>query len=167
VSRRRLSVTVAVVVALLIPAVPAHASTAIVVCHGVTTTTYDPPLTPTPRPTDRTTTEELLCEPLSGMPFTGSRTAKVRASLSCPALSEAPGAQTFRYSWDTLQSPNHSVVKAQGYPGELSTSRAGTVVSGRYKGYAYIQVTDAVPPSCASSGIAETSTRSTVTFTAP
>ncbi|TWP48699.1 hypothetical protein FKR81_27650 [Lentzea tibetensis] len=168
-SRRRFTVTATVVVALLVPAIPAAAADtpAIVVCHGVTTTTFDPPLTPTPQAVDRTTTEELLCEPVSGMPFTGSRTAKVRATLSCPALAEAPGPQTFRYTWDTLHPPNFSVIKSYGYPGDLRTSRAGVVISGRYKNYSYIQVTDTAPPSCASNGIAETTTRSTATFLSP
>lgn len=160
----------ALVVAMLVPAAPALAQGGpqVIVCSGVTTTTYDPPLTHAVRTTNRTTTEELLCVPLSGMPFTGARTEAVRGAMSCPIPADPQGSRTYRYNWDNDNPPNSSVVKSVGYPGERMTSRSGTVIGGRYKNYAFIQVTDEIGPfSCDNAGLASTTRRTTVTFTAP
>ncbi|GLZ34517.1 hypothetical protein Lesp02_67040 [Lentzea sp. NBRC 105346] len=165
--RRRFSVIAAVAGALLLPALPAQAAEApIIVCSGVVTTTYDPPLGNTFRATNRTTTEELLCVPTSGMPFTGSRTSAVRGTFSCPIPADSPTPESYRYKWDNEHAPNSTVVKTVGYSGERMSSRTGSVIGGRYKGYSYIQVTDAVASSPCD-GTTQTARRSTVTFTAP
>lgn len=167
-SRRRFTVTAVLVVAMLVPAVPATAATApIVVCSGVTTTSYDPPLDNIVRTTNRTVSEELLCVPTSGMPFTGSRGTAVRGAMSCPILADPTGPLTFRYGWDS-GTPASSVVKSVGYPGERMSSRAGSVIGGRFKGYHFIQVTDDVGQvACDDAGVAQTTRRTSVTFTAP
>lgn len=150
------------------------------VCTGITTTTYDPPLTNTAQNITRTTTSYYLCIPVLGLPFIGSRIHQVMTNQACPedldltlpGEDNGPGL-VYQFNW-TTSSPNTSTVESNGFvgarpTGERITIREGEVTAGRYQGYGFYQEVEGLqlnPFACEGDGISQTIGSDLLEFTA-